>query len=465
MTVFGGAIVDTINDSWKALPEVAGVDTMIATATGEDRRVIMLNNAATTPPFRGTIEEVSEFLHRYGALHRGSGPHARVTCERVEEAISAIRSFLGCGPEHRLLFCENTSAAISLFVRLLHLTPEDVVVISEIEHTSNNLPWRYVSSAKVVEIRTFDDGALDLDHLDEILSEFGARIRLIALSGASNQTGYAPDLKDIANRAHEVGAMLFADVAQLAAHRQIDMQAQNLDALAFSAHKVYAPFGIGVLALPATMLEQEPVNPAGGSIDMVSDTGVIWAPSEHRHQTGTWNATGIVALGASCRRLAEIGWPTITRHEHELSLKLAHGLARIPGVRLHATPEAYESGTRIGVFPFTIEGMHHAKVAAILEHEYAIEVRAGTICNHQLVRRWFDVDAENQAIIEQQIQAGDRLASYGIVRASLGCHNTMEDAEALLAAVEEIARTGGRLTYAPVPEHETFEPDNDGATQ
>lgn len=457
----GGERVDDIHKQVRELPEVAGNDTVVPVADGSARRIVQLNNAATTPPFRSTIEDVSTFLHRYGALHRGSGPHARATFDLVEDAIRTIRSFIGCGPQHRLLFCENTSAAISLYVRMLDLKSDDVVVISEIEHTSNNLPWRYVSSATVVEVRTFDDGSFDLDHLGSLLSEYGSRIKVVALSGASNQTGYTPDLCEIANRVHEVGAALFADVAQLAAHRQIDMQAQHIDALAFSAHKVYAPFGLGVLALPAAMLEQQPVDPAGGSIDMISDSGVIWAPVEQRHQTGTWNATGIVALGASCRTLGEIGWPTIETHEHELSLQLAYGLAGIDGVRVHAAPESYERRERIGVVPFSINGLHHALVAAILEHEYAIEVRSGTICNHQLVRRWFDVDAQSQESIEQRIRSGDRLASYGIVRASLGIHNTAEDVEALLDAVSEITRTGGRLAYDPVPQHETFEPRED----
>src|SRR5581483_8878696 len=280
------------------LPRVLGTRSRARNLDGRTVEVAQLNNAATTPPFERTMREVTEFLAEYGALHRGAGPRARATVETVERAIDRIRGFIGQPADNGLLFTSNTSAAINVLARLLPLGPDDVVLTSEIEHTSNNLPWRHNTRATVLDVRADDAGALDLGHLDRLLARCGRRVKLLTVTGASNLTGFCPDLKGLADRAHAVGALLFVDAAQLAPHRRIDMAAAGVDALAFSAHKVYAPFGLGVLSLPRQVLEREPVDPGGGSIDMVVDSGdVVWAPAAERHQTGTWNATGIVALG------------------------------------------------------------------------------------------------------------------------------------------------------------------------
>lgn len=447
--------------SMRSLPEVVGAEHLVEIPGRGRRRVVRLNAAATTPPLRATLDAVSRFLEHYGALHRGSGPLARAACEEVEAAVASIRAFLGCGAAHHLLFCDNTSGAISRFARMLALGPDDVVVISEGEHTSNNLPWRLTSRARVVEVRAFDDGSLDEQHLVEVLGDERLRIRLVAVSGASNQTGYIPDLRRLSGLAHARGALLFVDAAQLAPHRPIDMEASGIDALALSAHKLYAPFGLGVLAVPTRLLDAAPLEPGGGSIDMVSDVRgdptVVWSPPALRHQPGTWNGTGIVAVGASCEALMKAGWDVVLEHERRIVDRMAARLPRITGLRLHVPAAAY-GDHRIGVFPFSAGGMHHALLAAVLDHEHAIEVRAGTICNHRLVRRWFGVDDEEQRAVEARIRAGDRLASYGIVRASVGIHSTLDDVAALAAALEEILAGGPRFTYEPLPSEETYRP-------
>lgn len=441
------------------LPQVCGADSVTRLADGREVGVVQLNNAATTPPFVRTLHDVEVFLGSYGALHRGAGPRARATVEAVELAVERIRTFIGQPADNGLLFTSNTSAAINLLARLLGLEPGDVVLTSEIEHTSNNLPWRYNTSADVVDVRADDSGALDLDHLDQLLTEHAGRVKLVAVTGASNLTGYCPDLRHLADRCHAAGALLFVDAAQLAPHRRIDMAAAGVDALAFSAHKVYAPFGLGVLSLPVHVLDRQPADPGGGSIDMISDHGpVIWAPPGERHQTGTWNATGIVALGASCAEILETGWNALEGHERELVRYAASALAGVPGIRLTVPADRYADDDRIGTFPFLVDDHHHALVAAALEHEHGIEVRAGTICNHRLVRRWVGVTDAEQSRIEAEIGAGDRLASYGIVRASLACHNTRHDIDRLVEALSDITTHGPRLDYRPVGEHETYEP-------
>lgn len=439
-------------------PTVLGVETFITLHDGREVRVRQLNNAATTPPFKSTMEAVNSFLETYGALHRGAGPRARLTCERVEQAIRSIREFLNCADSQALVFTQNTSAAINLLARMLRLGSDDVGITSEIEHTSNNLPWRYNTAAKVLEIRAFDTGEIDYEDLVQKCREYGERVKIVAVSGASNQTGYIPDLKLMSRIAHSCGAMFFVDAAQLAPHRPIDMVADGIDALAFSAHKLYAPFGLGVLVLSQKVLDAMPVDPGGGSIDMISDREVLWAPPAERHQTGTWNATGIVALGASCETMMRAGWNLILEHEEELVEYTAQKLAAIPDLNMYVPPELYTRDNRIGTFPFNLEGLHHSLVAAILEHEHGIEVRAGTICNHRLVRRWLRTSDSDQETLESKIRQGDRLATYGIVRVSLGIHNTKEDIDHLAEALTGIVTKGYQLEYKPMPAHETFEP-------
>jgi selenocysteine lyase/cysteine desulfurase len=333
-------------------------------------------------------------------------------------------------------------------------------VTSEIEHTSNILPWRHQSAAQVVEVRADDGGALDLGHLAEVLHAWRGRVRLVAVTGASNLTGHRPDVATLASLAHDAGALLFVDAAQLAPHRRIGMAASGVDVLAFSAHKVYAPFGLGVLSLPRTVLDRRPVDPGGGSIDMLAaDGSVLWAPPAERHQTGTWNATGIVALGAAAAAILGAGWDAVEAHERALTEVLVSRLAAVDGVHLTVDPARYGVEDRIGAVPFRVDGVHHALVASALEAEHGVEVRAGTICNHRLVRRWVGADDAEQARVEAAIAGGDRLASYGVVRASLGLQNTEADVDRLVAGLRSLAAEGPALRYRPAPAEECWVPD------
>lgn len=437
----------------RTLPKVVGTNSYIQLREGKKRKVVLLNNAATTPPFERTLKRVNKFMQTYGALHRGVGPHAHLTFQQTEAAMQIIREFLGMRDDQALLFTANASMAINLFVRLLRLTKDDVILTSNIEHSSNTLPWQYnVDTVATTDyVDAFDDGSLDYDDLERKVAEYGPRLKLIAITGASSLTGQILDLERLSRLAHGQGAILFIDAAQLAPHRPINMKKQGVDALAFSAHKLYAPFGLGVLAVPKHMLETRPADPGGGSADMVSNTNTVWAPAAERHQTGTLNATGVVATAESCKTIMDTGWDAIIAHEKELTHYAAEQLATVPGITLYVPPEKYLSEDRLGIFTFNLKGIHHALLSAILDNEYSIESRAGTICNHRLVRRWFHVDDAAQKNIEDKIAGGDRLASYGIVRISLGIHNSKKDIDALVSALKSIATGKHALSYISVP--------------
>ena len=439
----------------KKMPEVLGTKNIVILKNGKRKRVILLNNAATTPPFKETVKEVTTFLKTYGALHRGAGPHANLTYEKAEEATAIIKNFLNIKKDQTLVFTSNTSSAINLFSRLLKLEKEDVVITSIIEHTSNNLPWKF-GSGKTVYVNAFQDGSLDYQDLEQKVKENKKNLKIITITGASNLTGYLPNIQAISKLAHENNALLFVDAAQLAPHRRIDMEKEGIDALAFSSHKMYAPFGLGVLALPKRVLETSPVDPGGGSIDMISEENILWAPATLRHQTGTWNVTGIIATATSCKVLMKTGWDNILKQEKELVAYTAKKLATVPNIEFYVPLTKYTEENRIGNFAFNIKGLHHALVSAILENEYGIETRAGTICNHKLVRMWSKINEKTQQEIENKISKGDRLASYGMVRISLALHNTRKDVDELVSALISIAKNGPKLKYKPLPEEEIF---------
>ncbi len=436
---------------------VVGQNRTVELFDGRGVNVTGLNNAATTPLFTATLNALTRFYETYGALHRGAGPNARATCEAVEIAIESIRYFIGARADHELLFTSNASEAINLGARLLRtFTKNRYIITSDIEHTSNNLPWRTHSQARILEISSDMDGKIDLQHLEDLLERYGSSVALVTITGASNLTGYIPPIEKIARLTRKHGALLFVDGAQLIPHRPFDMERLGVDLLAFSAHKVYAPAGIGVLAIPRNLLQQVPVNPGGGSIDMYSAKGkIIWAAESQRHQVGTANAAGIFALGTSLRQLLKIGWDHIVTREASLLGYLLQEMSEIPGIELHAAGTPIQE--RTSVVAFSVKNQHHALVAAILEAEYGIEVRAGTICNHRLVRRWLNLGEEQQKQIEIKIAGGNRLASYGVVRASLGVQTTMDDVLRLLSALHSIASHGPTLRYQALEGEERFE--------
>lgn len=438
-------------------PKTTTENSTVKLFNGKKIKVVILNNAATTPPFMCTIKKVNAFLKNYSAFHRGSGPNAQKTYESVQDSINIIKSFLQTTKDHSILFSQNTSAAINLFIRTLNLKKGDIIITSDIEHTSNNLPWRFNSNASVVYITSNIDGSLDYEDLKRKLIKYNKRVKLVAITGASNLTGYIPDIKKISTLAHKSGALLFVDAAQLAPHRRIRMKTDGIDALAFSAHKTYAPFGIGVLVIPTKILDRIPLDPGGGSIDMLSEERVIWSPSEIRHQAGTWNTTGIIALAESCKTLKNISWNKIQKHENELIHYALKKLNAIKGIKTYIPEDLYKKENRIGTIVFNLDNYHHTLLSTILDTEYGIETRSGTICNHRIVKRWFNIKYNEQNNIEKEIQKGNRLSSYGIVRISFGIQNSKRDIDALIKALKNISEKGPVLKYKPNQKEETYE--------
>jgi selenocysteine lyase/cysteine desulfurase len=350
-----------------------------------------------------------------------------------------------------VVLVRNTTEAINVLAAALPAGAR--VLSSPVEHHANMLPWRRHD----VELLPFcaSEDAL-CDAADRALR--AARFDLVAVTGASNVTGEVWPLARLAAIAHEHGARLFADAAQLAPHRPIDMAASGIDYLALSGHKLYAPFGAGALIGDAASLGAgAPLLQGGGAIELVTLDEVVCAGVPERHEAGSPNVVGAVALAAACRKLLTLGMDAVARHEQALAQRLRNGLAEVPGLELLALWEG-AGVDRVGVAAFNLDGYRHPLLAAILSAEHAIGVRHGCFCAHPLMARLLGTaDAEVQRLADE-LRSGRRPPLPGAVRASIGLGTTTEDVDLLLDALDEIAVKGPRERYEHVPERDEYVP-------
>ena len=265
------------------------------------------------------LDAVHEFLPYYSSVHRGAGFKSRVSTAAYDQAHETIARFVGADlSTNTVIFGKNTTEAINKLAYRYPLGRRSVVLSTGMEHHSNDLPWR--GRAQVVRARVTGDGRLDEDDVDRLIAAFGDRIALLTVSGASNVTGFVQPIHRLARKAHAVGASILVDAAQLAPHRRIDVRPdhdpEHLDFVAFSAHKMYAPFGTGALVGRRDIfLEGVPEYQGGGTVEVVTPTEVRWAGLPDREEAGTPNVVGAVAMAAAARVLMAADMDALERHE------------------------------------------------------------------------------------------------------------------------------------------------------
>ena len=444
--------------SVRAVPPIAlvGDDVTVRCADGRDRPYLNLDMAASTSALPAVAQRVAEFLPWYSSVHRGAGHKSRFATERYEQARTAALEFAGrpLDGDDIAIVCRNTTEAINHLAYRLRLAPEDTIVTTVVEHHANLLPWARLCQRRFVECGA--DGTFAVDDVVAALKR-SPRPKLLTLTAASNVTGWLPAVDDIVDAAHEHGVPVLIDAAQLAAHRKLPTTA---DFLAWSGHKMYAPFGAGILLGPRRcFIEGDPFLAGGGAVELVDLDEIVWTDPPEREEAGSPNVVGAVALGAAIGELGRIGWDAIGAHDRDLSAALRSGLSKIDGVHVLGPDLTVET---LPLATFTVAGIHHALVAARLSVEYGIGVRHGCFCAHPYLLRLLQLDKEQVAQYRAAVLVGDRRAVPGAVRASAGLSTTPADIDRLLAAVRTIAsREPAPLDYEQDPNTGDYWPTSD----
>jgi selenocysteine lyase/cysteine desulfurase len=429
---------------------VIGLDVEVPVLGGR-RRYVNLDNAATTPALGPVRDAVDRFLPMYSSVHRGTGWKSRVSTEVYEESRRIVGAFLGADPAlDTVIYGKNATEMVNKLARRIDLGSDRVVLISDMEHHSNDLPWRRVAQVERVPVDA--RGAMDPDLVRKLLRRAHGRVKLVAVSGASNVTGYLPDVHELAAIAHENGARILVDCAQLAPHRRIDMRPHDdpghLDFVVLSAHKMYAPYGTGALIGPrGVFAEGDPDHVGGGVVDVVTPHVAYWAAPPDKDEPGTPNLLGAVALAKVCRLFEEVGWDALVAHERELTAHALRRLKRIDGVRLYGDDDETLARDRVGVVPFNLRGVNHALAAAALGWEAGVGVRHGCFCAHPFIAHLLALDPEEHARMMDRVLQEDRREIPGLVRMSFGLYNTRADVDLACDAIERLLREGPKADY------------------
>lgn len=400
---------------------VVGVNAPVPLDNGTYTAGINFDNAATTPAFVSVEKEIHDFLPRYSSIHRGKGYKSVVSTNAYEAGREVIRNYIRADRDAIIIYTKNTTEAINLLACAMKQQQDDrdTVISTWMEHAANDLPWRDKFRVEYVEVDRF--GRLDLNDYEDKLRKYRGRIRLVTVTGAANVTGYLNDIYLLASMAHKYDAPIHVDGAQLVPHVPTDMKPagspEHIDYLSFSAHKLYAPFGSGVLIGPRAPFEEGvPYCMGGSAIKLVTHDRIWWEEPPAKCEAGTPNLMGVVAMAAALKTMNKIGMQNAFEHEKNL-LNYAYGqMCNIPDIHLYSHPDRQNS---IGVIPFTVEGVHHSLVSAILSYEAGIAVRSGFFCAHPYCERLLGYTA-------QQIEEiAEKNALFpGLVRVSFGLYNT-----------------------------------------
>ncbi|MEI6308714.1 MAG: aminotransferase class V-fold PLP-dependent enzyme [bacterium] len=431
--------------------QIVGIDRPVPLLDGSMKPYVYLDNAASAPALRPVQEKVNELLEWYSSVHRGSGYKSMLTTDAYERSRQIVASFCGADTARDcVIFVKNTTEAINKLAHRIPLQPGEVVLTTGMEHHSNDLPWR--GRGRVEYVGLTPEGSLDLDDLAGKLQRLSGQVRLVAVTGASNVTGFINPLHEAAELAHQAGALFFADCAQLAPHRSVSMGESNspghLDFLALSGHKLYAPFGSGVLIGPQDFFQDGPPDMVGGgTIEIVSRDEVFWADAPQREEAGSPNVVGAVALAAAIQILQEVGMERIAAHEASLTRYALQRLAKVKGLRIYGSADPERLEDRVGVIAFNLEPIPHAKVAAILSFEGGIAVRDGCFCAHPYVIELLGVDRQVFDAFKERALHHDRSTLPGLVRASFGCFSNEEDVDRLVEMLERIEAGDYRGDY------------------
>lgn len=418
---------------------VMGTDMKIPLYNGEWVAGINFDNAASTPPLVSVMEEINRFAPMYSSVHRGTGYKSQYSSQIYEEARSIVLNFVNADPDSdTAIFVKNTTEAINkLSYRLCEDNKKSVVLSTWMEHHSNDLPWRNKFQVDYVEVNS--QGKLNITDLENKLIRYKGKVKLVTVTGASNVTGYINPIHKIAELAHRYRAKILVDGAQMVPHTIVNMRPENplqrIDYLAFSAHKMYSPFGIGVLIGPRETFQKgvsEMVG--GGTAEIVTHNWVFWNDPPMKDEAGSPNVIGVVALVAAIKTLCALDLKKIDHYEYQLAEYAYSGLRSIPGITLYTQFSPGEP--HIGVIPFNIKGMHHERVGSILSQEAGIAVRTGCFCTQPYIQKLLSISPKQMEYYKKSRNS----SRPGVVRISFGLYNNFNEINILLQTLEQIVR-------------------------
>jgi cysteine desulfurase / selenocysteine lyase len=440
--------------------QFAGVDLPVPLHGGARVTGINFDNAASTPPLVRVREMVNRFSDLYSSVHRGTGYKSRLSTEAYEDARELVAKFLGVDErEQVVIFVKGTTDALNRIAAEEARLDGRQVLVTEMEHHADLLPWRHRSGHVMVGLSP--DGHIDLDAIERALKSADGKISLVAVCGASNVSGFVSPVHEVAELAHRYGARVSVDAAQLAPHHRVDVRPANdpghLDFVSFSGHKMYAPYGAGVLVAPRDFFAGAPEVMGGGAISIVTWDDTVWADLPDREEAGSPNVIGAVALGVAIETVLELGFDAMLDHELELGRRMLKGLSEIDGVGVLGGTEPCDEKSRLALASFVVDGCHHGLVAAALSNEWGIAVRHGCFCANPYVFHLLHMSKRDVEAVEGDVTSGRRQALPGAVRASLAPYNTETEVDRFLEAVQHIARGRIRADYEQSPDG-TFAP-------
>jgi cysteine desulfurase/selenocysteine lyase len=382
-----------------------------------------LDSAASSQKPRQMLAAMREFYETsYANIHRGVYDLGERSTEAYEGAREKVRVFMNATSEREIIFTRNVTAALNLVAYawgLENLGPGDVVVVTEMEHHSNFVPWQYIAGrtgADFAAIPVDDDGELRLEELDSLAAR--GQIKVLACTYVSNSLGTINPVDRLAAWAHEQGAICVVDAAQAAPHRPVDVQAIGADFVGLTGHKMCGPTGIGVLWGRRELLERmAPFELGGHMIRRVTLERTTWNELPAKFEAGTAPIAEAVGLGAAIDYIGEVGLDAIERHERELAGYALGRLAEVPGVRIFGPP----AERRVGIVSFEVEGVHPHDVAQILDRD-GVAVRAGHHCNQPLM---------------------DRLGVPATTRASFYLYTLREEIDRLIEGLHKVQKVFG----------------------
>ena len=389
-------------------------DFPILSRTVNNRPLVYFDSGATAQKPTMVIEKVDELMRHYNAnIHRGVHHLSGRMTDMYEEARERVRQFIGAEHREEVVFTSGATASINLVAYAWserYLKAGDNIVVSEMEHHSNIVPWQLATMRHGAELRMLpfnESGELCMEQLDSLIDE---RTRLVAITEASNTLGTCPDLDPIIAKAHAMGAVVMVDGCQGIVHGGGRVAERGYDFYALSGHKLYAPTGIGVLYGRKELLEAMPPFMGGGDmVDKVTFAKTTYAPLPLKYEAGTSNFIGAVALGTAIDYVDSIGMAAIEEHEQMLLRLATERLEQIEGLRIYG-----QAAHKCPLVSFTVEGTHPYDVGMILD-KLGIAIRTGHHCAEPVMTHY---------------------GVTGMCRASIGMYNTAEEVESLAMGIE-----------------------------